>query len=85
MSRAREAITRVLAGNSDWSPEQIRQVTDELMPVVRETVAHGFDTAADRIAERPDIDPVVRLRQWGLDARVGAAAYIEAIYEPVED
>jgi hypothetical protein len=72
VSRAREAITRVLAGNSDWSPEQIRQVTDELMPVVRETVAHGFDTAAARIAERPDVDPVVRLHRWAGEARAAS-------------
>jgi hypothetical protein len=42
------------------------------MPVVRETVAHGFDTAADRIAERPDVDPVVRLHRWAGEARAAS-------------
>jgi hypothetical protein len=77
MSNARDRIIHRL-GSAGFAPLEINeQIADLLMPIVRDTVAEGFDTAADQLAIDSHPDPIARLRQWARDAR--------AANQPAED
>lgn len=70
-SVARARIVTVLTERTFMSQKQIGFLADQLLPIVRDTVAKGFDTAADYV-DRPDPHgrtPAELLRQYAMDAR----------------
>jgi hypothetical protein len=67
MSHARNRIVEVLLKYVDL--DDIESAADQLMPIVCDTVAEGFETAADIIDHSAsEAIPPELLRQWAHDA-----------------
>jgi hypothetical protein len=74
MSTARKQIHKVVREHpyflgrptvqADW-------LADQLMPIVRDAVARGFEEGARQLEAHPDVDdlPPALLRRWAHDAR----------------
>lgn len=77
-SRAHGAICGVLAAWTNLSSQRISRVADELLPIVRETVARGFEAAADTLDDNVSAE---LLRSYADDARNDRRVEVEAVAE----
>jgi septum formation topological specificity factor MinE len=71
MSTARRQIVEVLNQRVDHTltPDLVDRLADELLPVVRDTVARGLDNAAIQLASEGWFSAPRRLREWAGEAR----------------